>query len=476
MPSKGIDVYSYVSIDGFSITFSVPGTLIERTCAENFGMAHLEVEHDKIPKDRYLNFVGRFEWKVLKNGTEVASAYSDINSLTGKLAGGTMRETAIQESHVLDEVIISYGFYDAGHGEAGLTNHDQCYVTVIPKDKHASWMTQLAPPGSEAANKPFSRFVLAAPHDDGMNTMQNCDAVLYGREEEIIAKLMNHIPALGWFSEHMSHSVMIHMLPNIIYGVAITQKDTIPTLLALGARYFEYRPAELLPLFQDVPMLQHKTTFQHACIPGLGFEEFLNQQVEFLDANPGEIVVHHLRWDNVVSECRRPTNDEITGFFDEACATAKNAPIRWGGSECFRQPIDALRKSGTRIIVVIDAEKYDSWTAEAYATLHADPIIARFESMTTEGQENSDITVLQCQATSQSIKEVLIYSVLAANADTSCLTSTKAALDRITLPWIREHALDRLKAERTLVVMNDFLDGATTDVVLELSRKRLEAP
>ena len=61
------------------------------------------------------------------------------------------------------------------------------------------------------------------------------------------------------------------------------------------------------------------------------------------------------------------------------------------------------------MIVVIMADKYDSWTAEAYATLKADPILARFESMNTEGQESTDITVLQCQATSQSIKEVLVY-------------------------------------------------------------------
>lgn len=119
------------------------------------------------------------------------------------------------------------------------------------------------------------------------------------------------------------------------------------------------------------------------------------------------------------------------------------------------------------------ADKYDSWTAEAYATLKPDPILARFEAMTTEGQNASDITVLQCQATSQSIKEVLVYSVLSANAASSCLTSTKGALDMVTLPWIRANAVERLGAERLIVVMNDFIDGATTDTTIELSRRRL---
>lgn len=119
------------------------------------------------------------------------------------------------------------------------------------------------------------------------------------------------------------------------------------------------------------------------------------------------------------------------------------------------------------------ADKYDSWTASAYATLKADPILARFESMNTAGQESTDITVLQCQATSQSIKEVLVYSILSANAASSCLTSTKGALDMQTLPWIRANALDRLQAEKTIVILNDFIDGATTDTSIELSRRRL---
>lgn len=115
--------------------------------------------------------MGRFSWTVKVSGTEVESGYNDINTLTGNLAGGDMRATALQESRILKDhgVIVSYGFYDAGHGEAGLTNHDQCYITVIPLATHMGWMGHLAPVGSEAARKPFSRFVLAAPHDDGMS-------------------------------------------------------------------------------------------------------------------------------------------------------------------------------------------------------------------------------------------------------------------------------------------------------------------
>ena len=61
------------------------------------------------------------------------------------------------------------------------------------------------------------------------------------------------------------------------------------------------------------------------------------------------------------------------------------------------------------------ADKYDSWTSEAHATLKVDPILARFDSMNTEGQESTDITVLQYQATSQSIKGVLVYRYVISN-------------------------------------------------------------
>lgn len=161
-------------------------------------------------------------------------------------------------------------------------------------------------------------------------------------------------------------------------------------------------------------------------------------------------------------------------MLNEACGKAQQHLLTWGTRECFMKPIDELRRTGTRLIVVTEAEKYDSWTAEAYATLSADPILARFESMNSQGQEASDLTILQCQATSQSIKEVLVYSVVSAHSASSCLTSTKGALDMHTLPWIRERALNRLTAERSIVIMNDFIDGATIDTSILLSRERLK--
>jgi hypothetical protein len=470
MPSKGLSVYSYIGVPGFTVEFSVPGPdgTITNTSADNFGVKSLEIESHNITGLR--NFTGRFQWRVFKDGVEVASKYNDINTFTGNLASGEMLATQHFAPIKIDNVIISYGFYDAGHGEAGLTNRDQCYVT-ISSDK-SSWMGEVALPNSPEAQHPFSRFVLAAPHDDGMCSMQSADAVLAAADVGMVEKLMDELPRLHFF-KHIPVEALTHMLPNIVYTLSVTQKKEISMMLAIGARYFEFRPAMLHPIFEDVSHLPQKYYFQHACIPGIAFDEFLDDHVEFLDANPTEIVVLHIRYDNIVAACKKPTEDEVYEMLSAACSKARNGPLTWGRRECFSRSIEDLRDTGTRLICVILAEKYDSWTAEAYATLTADPIIERFESMNTEGQESTDLTILQCQATSQSIKEVAVYSVLSSNAATSCLSSTKAMLDKTTLPWIREHALDRLQAERTIVIMNDFLDGATCDTSVELSRRRM---
>ncbi|PYH88608.1 PLC-like phosphodiesterase [Aspergillus ellipticus CBS 707.79] len=469
MPSKGVSVYSYVGVSGYSVGFTVPAQHVLRDVTHNFTSHQLEIESANI--EGLDNFAGRFEWTVFRYGEPVASAHNNVSSLTGKVEGGTM--VATQDFHpvLTEDAIITYGFYAAGHGEVGLPNRHQCYVTICSRENGA-WMGAVAPPGSPQAQRPFSRLVLAAPHDNGMNSMTTCEAVFQHLDNDMLAAVRKLVPMFAHVN-HVPDHFLMKKLPHIVYGLSITQKKAISRMLSMGARYFEFRPAKLLPIFQKVSALRDTFYFQHACIPGLAFDEFLREQVAFLDQNPTEIVTVHIRWDNIVKDCKRPTSDEISDLLNEACAQAQKAPLTWGTRDSFTQPIEELRRTGTRLIVVIQADKYDSWTAEAYATLTADPILARFESMTTEGQASSDLTILQCQATSQSIKEVLVYSVITAEGASSCLTSTKGRLDMRTLPWIRAHALDRLRAERTIVIMNDFIDGATCDTSIMLSQQRL---
>ena len=195
---------------------------------------------------------------------------NEINSFTRSLEGGNMKATADFSPIITPEVITTYGFNDAGHGEAGLTNHDQCYVAVCSVANKA-WMGAVAPVGSPQADLPFSKFVLAAPHDNGMNGMQSADAVLSALNKDTVGELRYVVPSLHWFS-HIADESLVHMLPNLVYGISITQKKQIPIMLGLGARYFEFRPAELMMLFQKISKLPNRLYFTHAAILGIPFE------------------------------------------------------------------------------------------------------------------------------------------------------------------------------------------------------------
>jgi hypothetical protein len=62
-------------------------------------------------------------------------------------------------------------------------------------------MGVVAPEGSHEATKPFSRFVLAAPYDCGMNSMQSADTVIQNFDQEIVKILTSHIKELRWFAD-----------------------------------------------------------------------------------------------------------------------------------------------------------------------------------------------------------------------------------------------------------------------------------
>jgi hypothetical protein len=126
MPSKGISVYSYTSVEDVAIEFTVPKERIVNTSADNFSCKDLEVDSKNIPGAAV--FMGQFQWRVLRDGVELASAYNNINSLSGRIEGGTMTKTEAALSILKDDLIISYGFYDSGAGLVGLPDKDQCWV------------------------------------------------------------------------------------------------------------------------------------------------------------------------------------------------------------------------------------------------------------------------------------------------------------------------------------------------------------
>lgn len=468
MPSKGIQCYSYIAVQGCQIEFSVPGKTIVRNQFRSFSNDHLEV--DKAQIHGTFNFTGAFSFKVTQNGNQVTSESVDINALTGALQAGTMKSMENQTSVVSNNIVVCYGFYDAGSGVAGLPASDQCYVTVTPN--YSGWMSEAAPPGSPQASKPFSKLFLPAAHDIGMNSMQSADAVL---SSSALVDVMTSInPTFAKVAGMMSHDAVMLIAPNIVRGLAITQKDTLSNILSIGARYFEFRPAYLHKVIRPNHPIPDTLYFSHSAIPGMPYELFLHDIVAFLIAHPAEIVVVQLRWDGVPADCARPSDQDLANFLNSALG-ASNGSIAAGSlSDMLTLTIEQLRDQHKRLIVFGPTDSYSTYTDAGNATLTGDSIVAEFETLSQNPKlaAGKPFTNLQCQATATNLPDAVAYSVVSANADSSCLLATKPICDSKTLPWISANAGKLLDGE-LVVAMNDFFDGATADVAIQWSRQRL---
>ena len=131
----------------------------------------------------------------------------------------------------------------------------------------------------------------------------------------------------------------------------------------------------------------------HLVIPGQTFDGFLADIVTFLKSCPTEIVVVRTCSDGI-KLCEVPTKGKILHRVQIAVA---GSGIAIGDSSCFQEQISALRASNTRLILVMDDAKYDSYSDAAYATLNPATIVNSFSEMNTSGQASGDFTVLQCQ-------------------------------------------------------------------------------
>ncbi|KAK1757754.1 PLC-like phosphodiesterase [Echria macrotheca] len=471
MPSKGVQIFTYIGVPGVSIELSVPKQTVKVDQVNQFWSGSLEVDLRAITG--FLNTKGRFTFKVFRNGAQLTEQWVEVNALTGDASGGTMDTIANTPSIFAGDAVITYGLYEAGPGHDVLPNRHQCYITVT--FNHADWMRAVAPPGSPQENKPFGRLVLPSAHDVGMNSMENSDKVLQKVGGAIVGTMIRNDRILKEITDAVSGPAINLIAPNIIYSLAITQKDSLETMLAIGARYFEYRPAHCHAAIIPTGALPDRLYFQHAAIPGMPYDAFLRGVVSFLLAHPTEIIVVQLRWDGVPAECKRPDDNEQRQYLDEALRAA-NGQLVVGGLDDMRQStIGQLRANKKRLIVMVNVDSLSTYTDEGNATLNGDSIVAAFPRLLTPDNERGKAFInIQCQATATNIPKAVAYSVLEASTTTSCILSTKGVCDSKTLPWCRDNVLRTCGTEQVVVMMNDFIDGATADVAVQLSKQRLD--
>ena len=465
-----MQVYTYIAVPGCSIELSVPKQNLTKNEQRVFWNQDLEIESKNI--DSFFNKTGRFAFKVVRNGEVITEQWVDVNAITGNLGEGTMNTIANTPSVVRGDIIVAYSFYAAGSGHEGLPNRHQCNITVSPN--YNGWMGSVAPDGSPQADRPFHRLCLPAVHDVGMNSMQNCDAVLKHAGSAVLGQLINDNKIMKQITDTISGPAVGLIAPNIIASLALTQKDSLDTMLQLGARYFEFRPAHCHRVVLPTQALPDRLYFQHSAIPGMAYEMFLHDIVAFLLAHPSEIVAVQLRWDGVPPECARPSDQEMAEYVAAALRPADGRLVAGTVDDLRNASIAQLRRDRKRLIMMVNVNSLSTYTDLGNATLSGDSIVAGFASALTPDNESGRAFInIQCQATPTNIPGVVTYSVLSASASTSCLLATKAICDSKTLPWVRDNALRVCGDQDLVVVMNDFFDGATADVCVQLSRARL---
>lgn len=368
-------------------------------------------------------------------------------------------------------MIVAYGFYDAGPGLAALPKQHQCYVTATPN--YENWMRDTIPPGSDVANKPFNRMVLPSAHDIGMNSMSTAMSLLEKAGTGVIKEVLGRsLPRVFDILNKVGDAGVNAIAPDIIRALAITQKDSLPTILKLGARYFEFRPAKCHRQIQAVSPLEDTWYFQHGAIPGMLYKQFLSDVVGFLAEHGDEIVVVQNRWDGVPGECPRPNDDELRGVLEDVL---RDKDMQIGNEDdMMHRSVQELRNDKKRLIVLRDVNQVSNYDDDANATLTGDSMVVKLQGMAENPPSGHPITLLQCQATATNIRDVIIASVLDSDVSTSPILATKPVCDAKILPLLRGDTGKALGREESVVVLlNDFFDGATADVAVALCRERL---
>ncbi|KAF2116147.1 PLC-like phosphodiesterase [Lophiotrema nucula] len=467
MPSKGVKVYTYNAVQGIEIQFSVPKGGITKRDVWAFTVDQLEVDKKNLSA---FDMSGKFEFWVRRDGRELTHQWLEVNTLTGALGNGTMKNMEQTPSIFVEDLVVVYGFYDAGPGHAGLPKQHQCYVNVTRNWE--DWMRDVAPPGSGQASKPFNKLILPSSHDIGMNNLSTAQALLQHAGTGVIKEVIGgSLPRAFEVFNKVSDSAVNHIAPDIIRALAVTQKDTLETILKIGARYFEFRPAKIHRRFARLNAVEDTIYFQHGAIPGMSYKQLLHDVVNFLQEHRDEIVVVQHRWDGIPPDCPRATDDELRDILNDVL---RDKDLRAGGVEDLKKSIKDLRNTKTRLLITKNVNQVSNYDDAASATLTGDPIVQKLTDMSHNPPRGHPILLLQCQATATNIRDVIVASVLDSDVSTSPLLATKAICDSKILPLLRGDVGRSLTREEGLVViLNDFFDGGTADTAVAISRERL---
>lgn len=376
--SKGTRSSAWISVPGYRVEFYTPDEQIVFRGLDKWEGKQLEVESDfarfHVTKNYGFNVSD-------DHGSPILHKEDQINTVTANIEGGDITSVQNLGSFILPKAIVSFGFSDTVKVALKVPNTDACWVTVTPNQ--SQWMGRLAPPKSPQAAKSFNTLVLPAPHDPGMNTMSTTYKFIEKYRRAFLLLALPSILGHAVVDTIISNAVDLtpEGISNIISGFAITQKDNTSAMLAIGARYFEYRPAYICDLFKQLPgdlPVPDKLYFHHWAFPGQAFDDFLAQVVKFLVNNPTEIVVIHVRGDGIPESCKKPSSNDVNQLVDTTIKQFGGSSVLRGNESDMSRPIDEIRQANKRLILLQEAKQYSNYDQDAMETLDGQIILDTF--------------------------------------------------------------------------------------------------
>ena len=402
-----------------------------------------------------------------------------MSGVTGN-CDGPMEHMLATSSVVTSNGAVSYGFDDAGSGTANLTNGDQLYVYF--SGSFQSWMTGLAASASGFGVQPFNTWALPGSHDAGMfdRSMLTSAFLLSGPEAFFSTAAGSYgilivLPIVGPLLAAMTIPAAIYGTisgPRIVINMAFTQKDDITTQLNLGTRFFDFRPGYM---YSALKAISGQLYHQHAVIPGYSYASFLSDVMNWLAANPGEIVVVDVNNQGFLdSETMTPAPEVLAGYLSTAQQNSAYKGVIGSEADLGRS-YNQLVSTNTRLIFVQDGDKYDSYNKPGYSTTSPSTIVAQLAATSSGGQAGKQFTVLQMQATSTNLDDVVRASAFTLSDASSPLMATKASIDAATNPWLQQNVNQKFVNDQLVVFLNDFVDNCMVSSAINVSRQRLQS-
>jgi hypothetical protein len=467
MPTKSVDYYFYVN----GVTAAIAATAYN---TDDSGSPAFQQTFESAAEFQtgtvQLIFEGAdssFGWDTTT--APAVSANAVINVLTGRGEGGTLEDMMNTPSVVGTDFALSYGFYDSGWAAGDLTRDDQAYAYLTPAV--SGWMGQLAGRYPQVKQLPFCQFALPGAHDAGTFDLTTVKALIGSLDAAgALLDVVAGSAAAG------AQGVVGSQVLTAVTNLAVTQKDDVVTMLDLGCRYFDFRPGYALSLFRSLaPGIDH----QHTAVPGYPFLSFLTDVLQWLAANPAEIVVVGANNQGFLSADMTPPEQALSDVLAQAQQATKST-IGIGTAGDLSTTYGDLVAANTRLIFLnqisgwYPAGKYDSYSDAAYATTNPQSILDALEGMTAGGQEGSNYTVLQLQGTATaSGDEVVASTLLSPSNAASPLMSTKALFDSNTYPWLSANVARNLSSQYLVVFLNDFIDSALALRAIAVTMQRM---